>query len=96
MIPVVASDSEMRVLGLPAGSGALKVSGVIPGLPADRAGLVPGDFIVRVNGRTLKSDVDKEAVQQAADGSPEGFEVALLRQGQREVVSIRPSRSGRG
>jgi hypothetical protein len=96
MIPVVASDSEIRILGLPAGSGALKVSGVIPGLPAERAGLVPGDFIVRVNGRTLKKDVDKEAVQQAADRAPEGIEVAVQRQGQREMFSIRPGRSGRG
>lgn len=96
MIPVVASESEIRILGLPKGSGALKVSGVIPGLPADRAGLVPGDFIVRVNGRTLKNDVDKEAVQQAADGSPGGLEIAVLRQGRREVLSIRPGRLGRG
>src|SRR5262245_30277704 len=96
MIPVVASESEIRILGLPKGSGALKVSGVIPGLPADRAGLVPGDFIVRVNGRALKNDVDKEAVQQAADGSPGGLEIAVLRQGRREVLSIRPGRLGRG
>ncbi len=96
LIPVVASDSEIRILGLPGGSGALKVSSVIPGLPASRAGLSPGDFIVKLEGRTLETAADKDAVQKAADGSSGPIEVSVLRQGRLEVVSIRPGRPDRG
>jgi aminopeptidase N len=96
LITVIASQSEIRVIGLPDGSGALKVSSVIPGLPASRAGLSPGDFIVKLEGRPLKAAADKDAVQKAADGSAGPIEVSVQRQGRLEVVSIRPGRPDRG
>lgn len=48
-----------RVFGLPAGTAtygrwgrqAVVISGVIPGSPADRAGIQVGDLLVRINGR---------------------------------------------
>jgi peptidase M28-like protein/PDZ domain-containing protein len=96
LIPVVASAPEDRLLGLPDGAGALKVSSVIPGLPASRAGLSPGDFIVKLRGRPLKAAADKDAVQKAVDDAPGPIELSVLRHGRLEVVSIPAAQPGRG
>lgn len=88
IIPVVASASELRVLDLPAGSRALKISAVIPGLRADRAGLRAGDVLFKMNGRALPKDADGDALQQAADASPRGLLVSVARQGRRDVVPL--------
>jgi peptidase M28-like protein len=96
LIPVVASPSEDRLLGLPDGAGALKVSSVIPGLPASRAGLSPGDFIVRLEGRALLAAADRDAVQKAADGASGPIEMSVLRHGRLEIVSVPTGQSGPG
>ncbi|HEV8702068.1 MAG TPA: M28 family peptidase [Candidatus Polarisedimenticolia bacterium] len=88
LVPVVASESELRVLDLPAGSRALKISAVIPGLRADRAGLRPGDVVFGINGRAMPKDADREALQQAADASAAGVRVSVARQGRRDVVDL--------
>src|SRR5262249_5951472 len=59
---VAVSGQELRDLGLEADAGALKVSAVIPGLAADRAGLVPGEFIIGVDGAPLPGAVGTDAV----------------------------------
>ena len=96
LIPVVASASEDRLLGLPDGAGALKVSSVIPGLPASRAGLSPGDFIVKLAGRPLVAAADRDAVQKAADGASGPIELSVLRHGRLEIVSVRTGQPGPG
>ena len=88
MIPVVASASELRVLDLPAGSRALKISSVIPGLRADRAGLKSGDVLFKMNGRAFPKDADGDSLQKAADASPRGVLVSVARQGRRDVVPL--------
>ena len=44
-------------LGLPKAQGAL-VTSVEPGAPADKAGVEPGDIIVRFNGKAIEKSID--------------------------------------
>jgi len=88
MVPVVASESELRVLNLPAGSRALKISAVIPGLRADRAGLRPGDVVIGIDGRSVPGDADGEALQEAADASAAGVRISVARQGRKDVIAL--------
>jgi predicted metalloprotease with PDZ domain len=46
------------------------VSDVIPGKPADRAGIGPGMKLVAVNGRRWSSDLLREAVRATKEGGP--------------------------
>ena len=75
--------------GLSVDEGAL-VQDVVPGGPSDRAGIIPGDVIVRISGQDIGSSEDisdvlaelepgqvVEVVAITPDGSEETFEVTL-------------------
>ena len=56
-------------VGLSAGSGGAKISSVLPGKPADLAGLVKGDVITSLNGATISSTADlRQTVLQLVPG----------------------------
>ena len=46
---------ELAVLAVPC---AAKITEVAPGGPADKAGLMPGDYIVGLNGETFSDDLE--------------------------------------
>jgi len=83
LVVVLPSEEEKKSARASESSGALKVSSLIPGLPASRAHLNPGDLIVKVNGVALTSKKQQNAVQKAADiATGESIEVKVVRNGQ--------------
>jgi len=70
--------------GLPIGRGVL-VARVIPGSPADNAGIVPGDIVLQFSGRTINSieELVKE-IQKKKTG--EKVEILILRDTRRWIV----------
>lgn len=61
---------------------------VAPGGPADRAGLQPGDSIVEVGGRPVRSWAETVSRIEASPGQPLSF--AVVRRGERTTLTIRP------
>ena len=51
LIAHLATGAEIDAIGLPAGEGGLKVTGVIAGRPGNIAGLREGDLIVQMGAR---------------------------------------------
>jgi Do/DeqQ family serine protease len=73
-------------LGLPAAEGALVV-GVVPGSPAQRAGIRQGDVFVEFNGRGIRSPDDLvNAIREARVG--ETAKAVIYRNGERLQVSL--------
>jgi hypothetical protein len=67
---VLTTAAERELRRLAPGAGALKVSGLLPGFPADRAGLQIGDLVVRVDGEAFPADTSLQA--------PKGLRERLL------------------
>ena len=82
--PVTYDVAE--AVGLPTPTGAL-VSEVIPGSPAEAAGIKPGDIILKVNGQTVKDDYD---CLQKVSTLPSGKEATftLWREGKSVTVKV--------
>jgi S1-C subfamily serine protease len=80
---------ELRRLGLRE-AGGLSIREVVPGGPADQAGLRPGDVIVAVEGEPVGRPRDLHRLILAAPaGRTLGF--ALLRDGQRTEAEVTPT-----
>lgn len=80
------SEDVARHLGLPAAEGALVV-GVVPGSPAQRAGIRQGDVFVELNGRSIKTPDDLvNAIRETRVG--EAVTAVIYRNGQRLQVTL--------
>ena len=79
------SEDMADSLGLPKNRGEF-VQGVEPGKGADKAGIKPGDVIVRVNNREVTPD---ETLSFIVSGLPIGSQVAIeiIRNGKRQTVN---------
>ena len=75
-----------QALGLPSAAGAV-LSQVLPGQPADKAGLQPGDVVVEFNGRPVR---DNEALVNLVVATKPGTSVpvTVFRQKQRRTMNI--------
>ncbi len=83
-----ASPELLARLGL-AGRGGALLSGVVPGSPAEEAGLQPGDFLVALGGRPV---VDPTQLSRLAASLPVGEPAALtiVRAGRELGLSVTP------
>src|SRR5699024_2942371 len=68
--------------------GTSVLDSVIPGSPADKAGLAKGDEIVSVNGKPIQSFADLDRIKK--EHPNEQFQVGYLSGGQRKDVAITP------
>jgi hypothetical protein len=58
---VLTTAAERARSGLAPGAGALKVSALLPGFPAEHAGLQTGDLVVRVDGEPFPAETSLQA-----------------------------------
>jgi regulator of sigma E protease len=84
----------MPLLGLKADFGAPLIDEVVPGKPADRAGLRAGDRIVAVDGAAVRSPADVAARTNAKPGASVTFRI--LRDGAEQDVTFTTEASGEG
>jgi len=68
-----------------------KIARVIPGDPAERAGIIAGDTILSANGKPIDSWVEWVETVRANPGV--AIEVELLRNGQKRTLSLTPETS---
>jgi regulator of sigma E protease len=82
----VPALGEPRALGVvPA---AVLVEKVSPGMPAEEAGIQPGDMLVAVDGEPVGSFVTFKETVMASDGRP--LEITIARDGETRVVRLAP------
>jgi len=82
--PYAGFAKDLRVEGV---QGALVVA-TYKGSPADRAGLLPGDYVVKIDGQDVRSrDHLTQIVGGLAAGSTHEFE--LLRYGERQKLTVK-------
>jgi aminopeptidase N len=85
LIAHLASDAEADSAGLKSPDSGLKVTGIIPGSPADRAGLRVGDLISVTAGTAMRRDMTLEQLQkmqmQTLMGKQEQLPVTVIRDG---------------
>lgn len=77
-----------RLLGLEAAQGVL-VTAVVPGTPADRAGIRPFDLLVAVGGRPVTTP---SSIRRALAGAGRSVTVRLLRAGEARTLEIAVAR----
>jgi regulator of sigma E protease len=68
--------------------GQIQLSEVQKGLPADKAGLKPGDLILMVNGQPMHSQIKFHEITEKSAGKP--IEIEYQRDGQSHSVTVQP------
>jgi regulator of sigma E protease len=84
----------MPLLGLAADFGAPLIDEVIPGKPADRAGLKAGDHIVAIDGAPVRSPADVASRTNAKPGEPITFSIERERAQQDVTFTTEASEQG--
>ncbi|MEJ2546664.1 MAG: S41 family peptidase [Gemmatimonadota bacterium] len=92
-----AGDLELTTTGNYGGLGIriqqvgdwITVMGILPGTPAERQGLMTGDWIVEVEGESAKGWTDEEAVRRLRGPKGEPVEISVMRPGVPEPITVR-------
>jgi regulator of sigma E protease len=84
-------DDKVGTIGV---SALVRVGLVIPGSPAEQAGLRPDDAILRIDGKPVQSFAEIPALVAASGGKPQTFEV--WRDGQVLQIPTTPRDDGQG
>ncbi|MEO8587239.1 MAG: trypsin-like peptidase domain-containing protein, partial [Acidobacteriota bacterium] len=87
----VSLGSE-RLLRPGAHGGGLRVRSVYPGSPAARAGLVPGDVVVAIDGRAVEGRDDFDTALASA-GTGRALALSFRRDGQEKTARLTPERT---
>jgi regulator of sigma E protease len=66
----------------------IQIAAVSPGMPAERAGLRPGDILVTVDGKAIRSRFTLQEVIRASEGRP--VEVIYIRDGEKLSSTMTP------
>jgi Zn-dependent M28 family amino/carboxypeptidase len=93
LIAHLATNAEADAVGLTGNASGLKVTGVLPGLPAATAGLIPGDLILKFNDFEFHRDHTLASLmamhRQILEGKfGQQFRVILLRNGKQSELTI--------
>ena len=67
--------------------GAFMIVDVVPGLPAEKAGLEPWDIIIRVNDQSAEQDMFRDLVQQSEPGTE--IRLEIIHKGERKTVNVK-------
>jgi Do/DeqQ family serine protease len=89
----VGDDETAAALGLPRGTRGVMVVELLRGSPAERAGLVPGDVVVSVNGRETRA---ASALRNDLAGAEVGdtLRLGIVRDGRRRQVTVTVAETG--
>jgi regulator of sigma E protease len=68
--------------------GEIQIAGVVPGYPAEKAGIQKGDILVTVNGQPVHSVTKFQELTQGSAGKP--LEIAVKRAGRMESMTVQP------
>lgn len=66
----------------------IQVTGIVPGMPAEKAGLRKGDLLLRIDGKPIRSLLKFHEEVRASGGKPVTIEV--LRDGEPQSITIQP------
>jgi carboxyl-terminal processing protease len=92
-----ADDLELTTTGNYGGLGIriqqvgdwITVMGILPGTPAERQGLMTGDWIVEVEGESAQGWSDEEAVRRLRGPKGEPVEISVMRPGVPGPITVR-------
>lgn len=70
----------------------IRVVSPIDGTPAQKAGILPGDFIVKINGTLVKGMTLREAVSKMRGAPGTYVNLGILRKGAKHVLTIKVKR----
>jgi serine protease Do len=74
-------------VGIPGKKGAL-VAELVPGGPAEKAGVMPGDVVLSVNGHPVKDSTDLTR-QVAASHTGDTLSLVVMRAGQQKTINVK-------
>ncbi len=87
VIPVLTSREAIRDIGIGPDSD-LVVSGLVEGMPADEAGMLPGDVLVSISGEPIRTSALLQVVLARHTGGP--VDLTVLREGEPVTLSVEP------
>lgn len=96
LIAVVLAAALLGTLGLPTPDGSARVGEVVAGMPAERAGLRPGDRIVAVAGAPVQGWTDLVAALQQQPGRTIDLEIERGAAGAPERLTVPITPEDRG
>ncbi len=85
--PVLVSREDMRDIGIGPDS-ELIVSGISSGMPADKAGLQPGDTLLALDGEPIQTSAYLQVALSNHDEGP--MDLTVLREGKEITFSMEP------
>ena len=85
--PILAEKAGVGYAGW-SQQAEIQVVEVSPGMPAEKAGLLPGDLLLSANGELIRSRYKLQEVIRASDGKP--VDIDFIRNGKRRSVIIQP------
>lgn len=85
--PQAITEDFKEGLGLPSTEGVL-IRDVLPNTPADKAGIKPGDVIIKFNGRKV-TDVNQFRLMVADTPTDKKVKIVVIRDGKKKNISVK-------